>query len=199
MADTKPGRVRVFIDSCVWNFLFNMGIDLAKELPPDEFQLFIVREGEFEIEPIGSKKAALAQFVRETIEHAKIRTWRDFGFFDHRHSKEDQRVGGFGERGDSSVGGSWVEEDEAEFERQLLERYPQRQKKPVTRLYPNETDIALAVRSLHSVVLTLDQKPGPLRLASEQGGKVVYLNDFNPATSSLAALARAAWRDGSHD
>lgn len=196
MADSKLGHVRVFIDSCVWNFLFDRGIDLAQELPSGEFRLFIVCEGEFEIEPLESKKAGLARFVRQTIERAKIRTWRDFGFFDHRHSKEDQRAGGYGERGDSSVGGFWVEADEAQFKKQLLGRYPQCRKKTVTRLYPNEADIALAVRSLHSVVLTLDRKQGPLRLASERGGKVVYLNDFNPAVSSLAELVKGAWQGG---
>ena len=193
MTKSQHGRVPVFVDNCVWDLLFEQHLDLAKELPADQFCLFIVREVEFEIEAIAQKKPDLALWVRETIGRARIRTRRDFGFHDERHSEEDQRVGGFGDRRDGSVGGFWVEADEAGFEAELLKRYPQGEKRPKTRLYRNEADIALAVRSLHSVVLTLDQKAGPLRDALGRGGKVVYLKDFNPDTSSLASLVMATW------
>ncbi len=55
-----------------------------------------------------------------------------------------------------------------------------------TKLYKNEADISLAARAFATscVVLTCDRKPGPLRDAYEQGGSVIYLNDF--ATSGLS-------------
>jgi hypothetical protein len=47
-----------------------------------------------------------------------------------------------------------------------------------TPLYPKEADILLAARASHSVVLSLDDKRGPIRDAYQQGGMVVFLTDF---------------------
>jgi hypothetical protein len=185
-------RIPVFLDNCVWDLLFELKLDLAKELPGGRFKLFIVRETEFEIAPIGPKNPKLSKFVDDTISKAGIRTSRVFGFEDSRHL-EEQRVGGFGEAGDSAVGGVFAESDETEFEAALVGRYPQRDKKVSTHLYPNETDIALAVRSLRSVVLTLDKKKGPLLDALKRGGKIVYLNAFDPTRATLAEQVEAAW------
>jgi hypothetical protein len=44
-------------------FLFDRKLDLAKELPPDEYQLFMTREAKFEIAPIPESKAALKAFI----------------------------------------------------------------------------------------------------------------------------------------
>jgi hypothetical protein len=85
--------VPVFLDNCVWDFLFGQKIDLAQELPARAFRLFIVREIEFGIEPIEKDKPELARFIRQTIASACVCTWRAFGFFDERHSAKDQRVG----------------------------------------------------------------------------------------------------------
>jgi hypothetical protein len=191
-------RVRVFLDNCVWDFLFERQIDLAGELPQGRFELFVVREVEFEIEPIEQRKPALARFIRETISRAHIRTWRAFGFWDDRHSEEDQRVGGFGDADDSSEGGAFFEEDESVFEAELVRVYQRSEEKRRTGLYRNETDVALAVRSLHSVVLTLDRDNGPLRRAFQRGGKVVFLNEVNSPGASLAAIVMAACNGPSH-
>jgi hypothetical protein len=46
----------VYIDHNVWDFLFARRIDLAVELPDDEFSLHLTREAEFEIPPTPSDK-----------------------------------------------------------------------------------------------------------------------------------------------
>jgi hypothetical protein len=56
-------------------FLFDRKLDLAKELPPDEYQLFMTREAKFEIPPIPESKAALKAF----IEH-DTHLWYQDGF-----------------------------------------------------------------------------------------------------------------------
>jgi hypothetical protein len=57
------------------------------------------------------------------------------------------------------------------------------------KLYKDEADLSLAARSFapSCIVLTCDRKAGPLRDAYEQGGAVVYLNDF--PTSGLPLRA----------
>jgi hypothetical protein len=65
-------------------------------------------------------------------------------------------------------------------------------KKPSTKLYPNEADISLAARSFHSVVLTFDNKKGPLRDAYEQGGKVIFLTDFDESRMLLRDFIKRA-------
>jgi hypothetical protein len=39
-----------------------------------------------------------------------------------------------------------------------------------TKLYPGEADTSLAMRAVHSVVLSLDAKPGPIYDAYQRGG-----------------------------
>lgn len=56
-----------------------------------------------------------------------------------------------------------------------------------TGLYKNEADIALAARSFDSVVLSLDSKPGPLRDAQRQGGRIVFLNELQDAPHALGS------------
>jgi hypothetical protein len=64
-------------------------------------------------------------------------------------------------------------------------------KKASTRLYKNEADISLAARSFGSVVLTLD-KSGPIADAYAQGGKVIFLIDFDVNGLSLSDFVK--WR-----
>jgi hypothetical protein len=54
-------------------------------------------------------------------------------------------------------------------------------------LTANEGDAAVAVQAFFAVVLTNEHpdKHGPLRVASEHGGKVLYLSDFKKSTLSL--------------
>jgi hypothetical protein len=55
----QPMAINVYIDNNVWNFLFDRELDLAIELPRDEYRLFLTREAEFEIPPIPAEKAEL--------------------------------------------------------------------------------------------------------------------------------------------
>jgi hypothetical protein len=57
----------------------------------------------------------------------------------------------------------------------------------------NEADISLAARSFHSVVLSLDKKKGPLKVAYEQGGKVIFLTDFANSRMSLSDFIKATF------
>ena len=51
---------------------------------------------------------------------------------------------------------------------------------------------SLAARSFHSVVLSLDAKAGPINDAYQQGGKVVFLTDFDKSGMSLSDFIKAA-------
>ena len=55
--------INVFIDSNVWNFLFERQIDLAVDLPPDKFCLCHTREVELENGAIPPEKAELKAFI----------------------------------------------------------------------------------------------------------------------------------------
>ncbi len=44
--------ISVFIDSSAWNFLFEQGIDLVRELPTSEFALYITQEVDIELRAI---------------------------------------------------------------------------------------------------------------------------------------------------
>jgi hypothetical protein len=59
-------------------------------------------------------------------------------------------------------------------------------------LYAKEADISLAARSFQSIVLSLDKKNGPLKSALKQGGKVVFLTDFDASGLSLRDFIKAA-------
>ena len=51
--------------------------------------------------------------------------------------------------------------------------------------------MAVGVRSVHSVVLTLDAKHGPIRRARKNAGRVVLLTDFDKHGMSLADFIKA--------
>ena len=172
-------------DNNVWDFLFERKLELAIELPRDEYCLLMTREAEFEISPIPVEKAELRGFIEKTIKDCGIETRLSFGFYDEGHPPDEQRVGGFDV-------GYWASKEELAFIEQQKTRLGS-DKKPTTRLFKNEADIALAARSFHSVVLSLDKKKGPLKGAYEQGGKVIFLTDFESSGMSDAdreALAK---------
>jgi len=58
-------------------------------------------------------------------------------------------------------------------------------KKQTTQLYKNEADISLAAR--------LDKKKRPLKDAYEQGGKVVFLTNFENSGMSLSAFIKSTF------
>jgi hypothetical protein len=155
--------IGVYIDNNVWDFLFERRLDLAVELPRDEFCLCLTREAEFEIPPIPQEKAELKAFIEATIAKCGIRTDSFFGFYDTSLPPDEQRVGGFDV-------GRWASPEEIAFIAQQRTALKDSEKRP-TKLYPGEADISLAARSLHSVVLSLDAKAGPINAAYRQGGR----------------------------
>lgn len=167
-------RTNIYIDHNVWDFLFDRQLDLTKELAAIEFALYLTREAEFEIPPTPDNKR---QYIEETILKCNIEVRPYFGFYDNQHSSSDQRVGGFDV-------GYWASQEEINFIHSQRLRLGVK-KKEKTRLFKNEADISLAARSFQSVVLTLDKKAGPLLDAHQQGGKVVFLNDFDKSGLSL--------------
>ena len=76
------GKIAITLDNNVWDFLFQRGIDLASELPPEEFALSITREVEIETLaiPANASKAALKDYIARTIVNCGIRTISVFGF-----------------------------------------------------------------------------------------------------------------------
>jgi hypothetical protein len=60
----------------------------------------------------------------------------------------------------------------------------------------NEADAAVAAKSFSSIVLTCEfpKKTGPLRFAAENGGKILYLVDFDPSQLTLKAYIEAFYQ-----
>jgi len=176
--------ISVYIDNNVWDFLFERKLDLAVEFPRDEFCLCLTREAEFEIPPIPPEKAELKAFIEATIAKCGIQTDTLFGFNDASLPPDEQRVGGLGV-------GRWANPEEIAFIAQQKTALRDSKKRP-TKLYPGEADISLAARAFHSVILSLDAKAGPINDAYKQGGKVVFLTDFDNSGMSLSNFIKTA-------
>ena len=172
--------IGVFIDGNVWNFLFDRKLDLAAELPSNEWGIMHTREAEFEI-PAG--KPALDAFIQETMARCNVQTDILFGFADETRPVAEQRFGGFDV-------GRFAHPDEIAF---IANQRASQVVRP-TRLQKHEADISLAARSFHSVVLTLDRRSAPLKAARDQGGKVVWLNDYDASALTLAEFIKRTIR-----
>lgn len=171
----------VYIDSNIFNFIYENEIDLSKEFPADQFELRIVGEQDLEKRAIPEGKQWLKDFIEKSIASWGIKTDRLFGFHDPRHSDEDQRVGGFGDL--MGGGGRYASLEEVEF---IDEQRKDGELKKKSGLYPDETDISLGARAVGgSTVVTLDAKKGPLRTAKDRGAHVVFLTDFLESGKSL--------------
>ena len=172
----------VIIDSCAWNYLFAHHVDLAEVFPRDEYTLFVTREVEIEILATpdvgkdGEDKRPLKSYVANNIETHSVRTSSVFGFASVEPDGSLSKVqvyGGFGQ-------GTWQSENDRRWynscEIKSLLHGKARKK---SGLSANQADASLAVRSFDSIVLTNEckEKNGPLRLAAEQGGRVVFLAD----------------------
>ena len=177
------------LDSNVWNFLFDRKIDLAVELPLDEFAIFITREVEIEglAIPDNALKAALKDYIARAIAACDIKTTSVFGFA--TDGPGPQRVGGFDQ-------GTFQSQTEREFYDAIRGQYLLGKSEKNSKLTDNEADAAVAAQSFFSIVLTCEgpSKPGPLRFAAEHGGKVLYLAAFDQSGMTLKEYVTAFYR-----
>ncbi len=171
--------ISVYVDSNVWDLLFERQIDLATELPRDRYCICITREAEFEIPLMPPEKRA---FVEAMVAKCVIITDTFFGFNDESLPATEQRIAGLDQ-------GRWASPEELAFIAQ--QRTPLRDRVRPSRLYDGEADLSLAARSFHSVVLSLDKKRGPINKAYKQGGKVVFLTDFEKSGLSFREFISA--------
>lgn len=180
--------IGVFIDNNIWDFVFKHQLDLSAHLPKPEFALCITNEAEFELRVLEHRKPELWAFIKQAQRDASVDTDKLFGFDDPTLPPHEQRVGGFDVA-------RFATEEEGKFLAQQHQLKTERRSKlnEKTRLYKDEADISLASRSFHAVVITLDAKTGPLRDAYNQGGKVLFLTDFDPQTQKLSDAVRATF------
>lgn len=184
-------RIPVFIDSCLWNLLFETKICLASEFPKDEFTLFVTKEVySFEMTAIPPIKADLKAYIDEQMQKAEVRVDSFFGFVSYK-SDVASRVGGFGE-------GRWVTYNEGELIK-LFQVESNRQRK--NGLFNNEADASLAVRACSGgVVLTTESrnKSGPLKRALKRGGRIAFL-DSGIQPMSLKNIVLNAFKEALND
>ncbi|QBZ83915.1 hypothetical protein GHNINEIG_01984 [Hydrogenovibrio crunogenus] len=171
----ENGRIPIFLDNNVWDFLFRNRIDLCAEFPPKRFNLCINKEVSFEKDEIPNLDTQ--EFIKHLMDEC-VKVIPFFGFYDERHSPDKQRSGGFGDLFNPGVGGVFSDKNQEAYRKQLNDLYLKAGKNKKTDLYKNEADIDLAVRSMSSIVLTLDKKRGPLKTACDDGNYVVFLNHF---------------------
>src|ERR1700679_2933672 len=112
----SDGKIAVTLDNNVWDFLFLRELDLASELPLDQFAIFITREVEIETTaiPAHPSKVALKEYIARTIVSCDIRTTSVFGFA--TAGPGPQRYGGFGH-------GTWQSQTAREFYAAIRGRY----------------------------------------------------------------------------
>jgi hypothetical protein len=180
----------VIIDCCAWNYLFDCQVDLTDVFPRDEYAIFITREVEIELRAIpdkgkdGTDKRALKSYIAESIKAHRVRTSSIFGFASLEPDgslSEVQVYGGFGQGTfQSQADRSWYSSGD-------VRRFLDDKRKKNSGLIDNQADASLAVRSFDSLVLTNEFKStrGPLHLASEHGGRVIYIEDVEQSGLSL--------------
>jgi hypothetical protein len=112
----SDGLIAVTLDNNVWDFLFTKNIDLAAELPANEFVISITREVEIErlAIPDTEAKALLRNYIDRTIAQCGIMTTSVFGFA--KEGPGPQRVGGFDQ-------GTWQSPTEREFYDAIRQQY----------------------------------------------------------------------------
>ncbi|SCX74503.1 hypothetical protein [Variovorax sp. EL159] len=194
-------KTPVYIDSCAWNYLFETQVVMSETFPSDEFSLFITREVEIELQEIpdvghgDSDKRPLKQFIQESIAQNSVCTTGFFGFrtFEKDGTPSKTQVNlGFNQGGfQPTADRDWYAKSGV---RAHLDGKPIRK----SGLGHNQADASLGVRSFGAIVLTNEKKTksGPLRLAAEQSGQVLYLEDLAASNLSLKdfmLLARQRW------
>lgn len=176
-----------YLDNNVFDFLFERRqLDLRAELPLEEFRILSPPEVLLEVEFMPDNKR---QFARNTIERCGVVVDHHFGFgasaslpLDPRHERLRR---GFGE-------GRLATDAEVNFERNTP--WPKDEpRKPYMEARKNEADIALGARSFRpdTIVLSLDERKGAIRDAHRQGGKIIFLAEFDESRQSLREFIRA--------
>lgn len=172
--------IAVYIDSCAWNYLYSNAIDLAHELPPHRYSIYITREVEIELSAIpdigcdGNDKSALKAYIKQGIDRLPVTTSYVFGFQTLEPDGTPSPVqvyGGFG------TGTFQSEEERTFYARPEIAQQLQSGKKSNSGLGKNQADASLAAQSVLAIVLTNERmnKTGPLKVAADLGGRVVYL------------------------
>lgn len=194
-------KISIFIDSCAWNYLYEHEIDLAREVPSEIYAIYLTQEVEREIADIpcvgknGEGNRHLKQYIDEAVSANKILTTRVFGF---RIDDEDgspskyQPYSGFDQGTfQSTKDRKWYASEPVK--EQLIGKAVK-----ASGLSNNQADASLAVRSFDSIILTDERKDksGPLRLASEEGGLIVFLHEeFEPTGLALGAYLAMRWEE----
>jgi|SRR5277367_66986 hypothetical protein len=181
----------IYIDSNAWNYLFDRNIDLSAVFPKDSFSIFITREVEIELSAIqdmgkdGTDKRALKAYIEGSLLANRVQTSSVFGFAaiepDGSLSKV-QVYGGFGQGTFQSVADrDWHASSE-------VKRFTAAKSKRGSGLSANQADASLGARSFDSIVLTREPAggKGPLQLAAQQGGQVLFLEEVERSGLSLA-------------
>jgi hypothetical protein len=192
IVDGMSEKLVIFIDSCAWDILYKHGINLSKELPADEVDLFVTKEvGSFEMPIIPENKNGLKEYVRKQMEERCIEEYSYFGFASSADPPGTRyRIGGFDEGRFAS-----------QMEITLIERFKVTQgKERKTGLYNNEADASLAVRACVGDVVLTAEKPdnGPLKEAAIESGRVVSLLGFDPSKQSLKDYIISSVRPSKH-
>lgn len=172
--------IGVLIDSCAWNYLYKNEINLERELPPNRFRVYVTREVEIELGAIpevgrdGTDKRALKAYIKQGIDRLPVKTSYVFGFQSIEPDGTPSPVqvyGGFGV-------GTFQSKEATEFYAiPEIKQQIHSGKKSNSGLGKNQADASLAAKSFHSIVLTNERmnKTGPLKVAADLGGKIVYL------------------------
>ncbi len=173
--------IAVYIDSCAWNYLFDHSIDLEVELPRDRFSVYVTREVEIELEAIpdvgsdGTDKGSLKRYINQNIDQKPVKTSSFFGF---QTLEPDGTPSPLQVNGGFDVG-TWPSEEEQDFySKPEITQQLQSMKRTKSGLGKNQADASLGAKSLSAIVLTNERmdKAGPLKVAADLGGKVVYLS-----------------------
>ncbi len=153
-------------------------------MQPVRFKLFFPREVEIELAAIPdcADKTALKEYIRAQVAAGDVRTQWVFGLA--HEGDGPQRYGGLDI-------GAWQSETERKFYDLIRDQYLLGKKATNSQLFKNEGDAALGANSFSSIVLTLDLKPGPLRVALENGGKLLDMRRFGELARTLADYVTA--------
>lgn len=192
-------KTPIYVDSCAWNYLFDAEVAMGNIFPSQEFTLLITREVEIELLEIpdigkdGTDKRPLKRFIQQSISNLPVRTTSFFGFatFEKDGTRSKHQVNsGFGQGGfRPAADRDWYAQEDV---RKHLDGKPLRG----STLSRNQADASLGVRSFGAILLTNEKKTnsGPIRVAADQSGHVLYLRDLEASSLTLKDFVLAARR-----